>query len=164
MTGGAGTGAVGGDIVLGAFDLGPVRHDVTGAAKLARIIGEVSGADFYRMSEIAMAGPLIGVAIQTADLGAVQPLTNGCQNNCFVKERAAVVVADGTGCYLDHTVQCVDVSRAGQGAGACSQGLVWQLAQVLSMTRLLCAVAVAWSEARFSWQVSQVSVLLAQSG
>ena len=96
MTGGAGTGAVGGNIVLGAFDLGPVRHDVTGAAKLARIIGEVSGADFYRMSKITMAGSLVGVAIQTADLGAVQPLTNGCQNNRFIKECAAVVVAEST--------------------------------------------------------------------
>ena len=81
MTGGAGTGTVGGNIVLSSFDLGPVRHDVADAAELARIVGEVSGADFYRMSEIAMAGSLVGVAIQARNLGAVQPLTNGGQNN-----------------------------------------------------------------------------------
>ena len=35
-------------------------------------------------------------------------------------------------------------------------GEVWQLAQELSMTRLLCAVAVACRAARFAWQSSQV--------
>ena len=46
MTGGAGTDAVGVDIVLGTFDLGPVRHHVTVAAGLTRrVIGEVVGTD-----------------------------------------------------------------------------------------------------------------------
>ena len=73
MTGGAGTGAVGSDIMFCAFDLGPVRHHVAVTAKLTRVIGEVVRPDFDRMSEITMAGPLVGVAVQAGDLVPFNP-------------------------------------------------------------------------------------------
>ena len=117
MTGGTGTGSVGGNIVLNAFDFSPVRHNMTVVAELARrIIGEIIGADFHRMRKRTMVGPLIGVTSKTADLGPVQTLLNGLPNDSGVKECVGVVVTVGTGNNRDNTVQSVDVSRAGQGA------------------------------------------------
>ena len=50
MAGSAGTGPVGGNIMLGAFDFRPVRHNMTFAAKSARrIIGKVTGTQYNRM-------------------------------------------------------------------------------------------------------------------
>ena len=50
MAGSAGTGPVSGNIMLGAFDFRPVRHNMTFAAKSARrIIGKVTGTQYNRM-------------------------------------------------------------------------------------------------------------------
>ena len=116
MTGGTGTDPVGGDIVLDAFDFSPVRHNMTVAAEQARrIIGEVIGADFHRMRERSMVGPLIRVTGDAGDLGPIQALLNGLPNRSSIKLGAGVVVTEGTGLRRDHTVQSVDVSGAGQG-------------------------------------------------
>jgi len=48
MTGGAGTGPVGGNIMFNTFNLRPVGHNMTVTAELARrIIGKVVGAYFH---------------------------------------------------------------------------------------------------------------------
>jgi len=113
VTGGTGAGPVGGDIVRDPFDFSPVRHSMTVAAELPRgIIGEVVRADFNRVGEVAMIGSLIGMAIGTGDLSAVQPLLNHLPNDRGVKFYAGVVVAEGT----VGTVQSVNVSSACQGS------------------------------------------------
>ena len=118
MTSGAGTGAVGVNIVLGTFDFSPVRHNMTVAAELARrIVGEVVGTNFYRVLKRTMVGPLVGVAVQAADLDAAQPLRNGLPHDGRIKLCAAVGMAQSAVGSLLHAMQSVDVRSAGQGAG-----------------------------------------------
>ena len=55
MTGGTGTGPVGGNIVLGSLDLCPGGHHMTlGAERARRIIGKVTGADCHGMGMACM--------------------------------------------------------------------------------------------------------------
>ena len=63
VTGRTGTVPIGGDIVLGALDLSPVRHHVTVTAKLSgRTVGEVFRTDFYRMTRGSMESGTVFVA------------------------------------------------------------------------------------------------------
>ena len=91
MTGGAGTGPVGGNIMYDAFDFRPVRNNMTVAAMEARRIeGEVVWTDFHWMRKETMSGHLIGVAEDTGYLGAIHPLLNGLPNRRNVKIFASV--------------------------------------------------------------------------
>ena len=57
MAGGAGTGTVGGNIMLGALYLRPARHHMTlGAQRAGRIIGKVTGTYCHGMCMAGMKG------------------------------------------------------------------------------------------------------------
>lgn len=82
VAGDTGPDPVGGNIMRDTFDFGPGRHGMTvTAGEPRRIEREVVGTDFDRMSEIAMVGGLISMAIGTGDLGPVQPILNHLPND-----------------------------------------------------------------------------------
>lgn len=111
VTGGTGSGAVGVDIVLDAFDFRPISHHMTVAAGLPRrSIGEVVGANFHRVGEIAMTGRLVGVAVQTRNLRATLTLLNGLSNGCRVHICSAIAVAESAVGPVEH----VDVGVTGE--------------------------------------------------
>jgi hypothetical protein len=57
MTGGAGTGTVGGNIMFGSLNFRPVRHNMTaGAERARRIIGKVTGTYCHCMCMSGMDG------------------------------------------------------------------------------------------------------------
>ena len=115
MTGGAGSGPVGVNIVLDGFDFFPVRHNMTDIAEQARgIKGEIIGTDFHRVLERTMIGPLIRVATETGNLAAIHALLNGLPDDSNVNCRAGVGVTDST----IGTVQRVNIGIAGQGTGS----------------------------------------------
>jgi len=68
MTGGAGTGPVGGNIMLGAFDLSPVRHHMTAAAGCA--VRKVAGTQGDCVGVRTMTNYFIGMAVGTGCLVA----------------------------------------------------------------------------------------------
>ena len=162
MAGRAGPRPVGRNIVLNVVNLRPVRDDMAVAARLSRrIIGQIVRADFPGMRKaFIMIGPLGRVAVGTADRGPVQPLLNGLPHGSGLNPCAAVVVTEGT--VSPETTPCrastsaATVKSAGPAEPRAELSLVWHSPQRLSMIRLLCAVAVAWPEERFSWQVSQL--------
>ena len=115
MTGGAGTGPVGGNVMLDALYLNPVRHHMAVAAESPRrIIGEVVGTDCHCMGKDTVTGRLVGMAVKAAYLDPVQALLNDLSNRPCVQYNTGVVMTEGT----VGTVQSVNVSSAFQGAVA----------------------------------------------
>jgi len=68
MAGGAGAGAVGGDVMGGAFDLAPARHAVAISATGA--VGKIAGTQGYDMVVVTVSGRLRRVAVQAIGRGA----------------------------------------------------------------------------------------------
>ena len=115
MTGGAGTGPVGGDVMLDALDLSPVRHHMAVATERPRrVIREVVGTDRHRMGKGTVTGLLVGMAVKAAYLDPAQALLNDLSNRPCVQHTTGVVMTEGT----VGTVQSVNVSCACQGAVA----------------------------------------------
>lgn len=114
MTGGAGTVSVGCEIVKG-LDGGPVRRRMTTTTGQPRCrIREVIGPDLDWMLMVTMVDSIGRMAVETADLDAIQPLRNGLADNSGVKDHAGVVMTKGT----VGPVQYVNICSADQGAAA----------------------------------------------
>ena len=116
MAGGAGTGTVGGNVMLDPFDFRPVGDHVTTVTGDAG--GEVAGPDLDRVVEVAVIGTFIGMATQAADLAATNPLCDLQPYQAGINRRPAIVVADTAGYGRGYPMQCIHISITDQGAGA----------------------------------------------
>ena len=110
VAGGTRAGAVDGDVMLDTFNLGPGRNHVTFAAELTRAtVGEISGTNSNGMGNRSMTG----VAIETGDQGAAHALSNHFADGLRIHNTDSI----GMTCCTA-SVQSVNISRAGQIAGA----------------------------------------------
>ena len=105
VTGGTGTGAVGGDVVLSTFNFRPVGNNVTVSA---RSTGRKITTDFYGMGKRTMTS----VAIKTGHLGATHALSDHFADSLCIHPATNIGVAGETA-----RVQRVNISSADQTAG-----------------------------------------------
>ena len=93
MTSDTGTSAVGGDVMLNAYDLCPGRNHVTFAAELTRIIGgDITRTDGHGMGMVSMVS-LVSVAVETGYLGAAFALLDHLPNGGRIQECSSVSMA-----------------------------------------------------------------------
>lgn len=110
MTGGAGSGSIGGNIVGHPLNLTPGENSMT--ASTGDTAGEVTCPQLDAMGVIWMPGCLIGVAVCAADLCAVQAFLDGLADTGGINPGSIVVVAGSA----VRPVQGIDIRRADKTA------------------------------------------------